>query len=439
MDNKKEFTILLWIVAIFLFAFFMPIDSERFNTAIYAALDLTKWYAREHVILCLLPAFFIAGVIAVFVSQGAVMKYFGSKAKKWVAYTVASVSGTILAVCSCTILPLFSSIHKRGAGLGPAVTFLYSGPAINILAIILTARILGLEMGIARIVGAIIFAIIIGVTMSLIYRKEENAKRDQQLNFPDIPEKRPMWKTSLHFFTLVLILVFANWGRPEEGATDGAWYWIWANKWYITSFFGLILVYSLIYVLKIKWYYVALAAIATAVSGLLASSPLVPMVVAIAGLSIITLFDKTDPDNAEWTISSWDFTKQIMPLLAIGVVAAGFLLGSTHDDTAIPGIIPSDWIAALVGGNSLFSNFFASIVGAFMYFATLTEVPILQGLIASGMGKGPALALLLAGPSLSLPNILVIRGVMGTQKTLVYVALVVVMATISGMIYGGLF
>jgi uncharacterized protein len=439
MDNKKEFTILLWIVAIFLFAFFMPIDSERFNTAIYAALDLTKWYAREHVILCLLPAFFIAGVIAVFVSQGAVMKYFGSKAKKWVAYTVASVSGTILAVCSCTILPLFSSIHKRGAGLGPAVTFLYSGPAINILAIILTARILGLEMGIARIVGAIIFAIIIGVTMSLIYRKEENAKRDQQLNFPDIPEKRPMWKTSLHFFTLVLILVFANWGRPEEGATDGAWYWIWANKWYITSFFGLILVYSLIYVLKIKWYYVALAAIATAVSGLLASSPLVPMVVAIAGLSIITLFDKTDPDNAEWTISSWDFTKQIMPLLAIGVVAAGFLLGSTHDDTAIPGIIPSDWIAALVGGNSLFSNFFASIVGAFMYFATLTEVPILQGLIASGMGKGPALALLLAGPSLSLPNILLIRGVMGTQKTLVYVALVVVMATISGMIYGGLF
>lgn len=439
MNWKKEFSILFWIVAVFLFAFFMPIDSERFNTAIYATLDLTKWYAREHVILCLLPAFFIAGVIAVFVSQGAVMKYFGAKAKKWLAYSVASVSGTILAVCSCTILPLFSSIHKRGAGLGPAVTFLYSGPAINILAIILTARILGLEMGIARVIGAVVFAIIIGVVMSLIYRKEEQVKRDQQLNFPDIPEKRPMWKTSVHFFTLVIILVFANWGKPSEGVTEGLWYWVWANKWYITSFFALILVYSLIHILKIKWYYVALAAVATAVSGLLVSSPLVPMVVGIAGLSLITLLDKTDPDNAEWTISSWEFTKQIMPLLAIGVVAAGFLLGSTHDDTAIPGIIPGEWISMLVGGNSVFSNFFASIVGAFMYFATLTEVPILQGLIASGMGKGPALALLLAGPSLSLPNILVIRGVMGTQKTLVYVLLVVIMATISGLIYGGLF
>jgi uncharacterized protein len=439
MNIRKEFTILFWITAVFAFAFFMPIDSERFNTAIYATLDLTKWYAQEHVILCLLPAFFIAGVIAVFVSQGAVMKYFGAKAKKWVAYTVASVSGTILAVCSCTILPLFSSIHKRGAGLGPAITFLYSGPAINILAIILTARILGFEMGVARVVGAIVFAIVIGSAMSLIYSKEERAKRNEQINFPDIPEKRPIWKTSFHFFVLVLILVFANWGKPEAGDTNGAWFWIWSNKWNITAFFSFLLVYSLIFILKLKWRTVALAVAATAASAFLSSSPLVPMIVGIAGLSIITLLDKTDPDNAEWTISSWNFTKQIMPLLAIGVVAAGFLLGSTHDDTAIPGIIPGEWIAALVGGNSIFANFFASIVGAFMYFATLTEVPILQGLIASGMGKGPALALLLAGPSLSLPNILVIRGVMGTEKTLVYVALVVVMATISGLLYGSLF
>ncbi len=439
MQIKKEFTILFWIIVVFLFAFFMPIDSERFNTAFYATLDLTKWYAQEHVILCLLPAFFIAGVIAVFVSQGAVMKYFGAKAKKWVAYTVASVSGTILAVCSCTILPLFSSIHKRGAGLGPAVTFLYSGPAINILAIILTARILGFEMGVARVVGAVVFAIVIGSAMSLIYHKEERAKRNEQINFPDIPEKRPIWKTSFHFFVLVLILVFANWGKPEAGDTDSTWFWIWSNKWNITAFFSFLLVYSLIFILKLKWWTVALAVAATAASAFLSSSPLVPMIVGIAGLSIITLLDKTDPDNAEWTISSWDFTKQILPLLAIGVVAAGFLLGSTHDDTAIPGIIPGEWISALVGGNSLFSNFFASIVGAFMYFATLTEVPILQGLIASGMGKGPALALLLAGPSLSLPNILVIRGVMGTEKTLVYVALVVVMATISGLLYGSLF
>ena len=439
MERNKEFKILAWIIIIFLFAYFMPLESERFTGALMAMFDLTKWYAQEHVILCLLPAFFIAGVIAVFVSQGAVMKYFGANAKKWLSYTVASVSGTILAVCSCTILPLFSSIHKRGAGLGPAVAFLYSGPAINILAIILTARILGIEMGIARIIGAVVFAIVIGSVMSIIYRKEEKEKREEQMNFPNMPEKRPLWQTSLHFFTLVLILVFANWGKPADGVTDGTWFWIWSHKWHITGFFGIVLVYSLIRVLKINWIHVAIAALATLGSGLIFSSPLVPMVVGIGGLSIITIIDKRDEDNREWTMASWDFAKQILPLLAIGVLIAGFLLGSTHGDTAMAGVIPESWIAGLVGGNSVLSNFFASIVGAFMYFATLTEVPILQGLMAAGMGKGPALALLLAGPSLSLPNMLVIRGVMGTQKTIVYVVLVIIMATISGLLYGFLF
>ncbi|MDD4234680.1 MAG: permease [Bacteroidales bacterium] len=447
MEIKKEFKILFWIVVIFLAAFFLPLESERFNTAIAATFDLVKWYAREHVILCLLPAFFIAGVIAVFLSQGSVLKYFGANAKKWLAYSVASVSGTILAVCSCTILPLFSSIHKRGAGLGPAITFLYSGPAINILAIILTARILGFEMGLARVIGAVVFSIVIGFTMSIIYRKEENIKKEQQMNITPPPEKRPMWQTSYHFFTLVLILVFANWGKPTSGDTSSAWFYIWDYKWYITGFFSLMLIYSLIKILKIKWQWVLMATIATIASVFLSNHfienpkiiPLVPMVVGIVALSTITLLDKRDPDNKEWTLSSWGFTKQILPLLAIGVVAAGFLLGSTHDGYSIPGIIPEQWVADLVGGNSLFSNFFASIVGAFMYFATLTEVPILQGLIASGMGKGPALALLLAGPSLSLPNMLVIRGVLGTQKTLVFISLVVVMATISGLIYGSIF
>ena len=439
MDVKKEIKILGWITVVFVFVFFMPLESARFKEAIMAMLDLSKWYAQEHVILCLLPAFFIAGVISVFVSQGAVMKYFGARAKKWLAYTVASVSGTILAVCSCTILPLFSSIHKRGAGLGPAIAFLYSGPAINILAIILTARILGFEMGVARIIGAMVFAVVIGSAMSLIYRKEEKAKRDEQMNFPEIPEKRPMWQTAFHFFTLVLILVFANWGKPGEGDTSGTWFWLWANKWVITSAFGLLLVYSLIFVLKLKWQHVLLAVVATAASAFLSTSPLVPMVVGLAAMSVITLIDQQDPDNKEWTLASWDFMKQIMPLLAIGVVIAGFLLGSTHDGTAMAGIIPNAWIANLVGGNSVSSNLFASVVGAFMYFATLTEVPILQGLMAAGMGKGPALALLLAGPSLSLPNMIVIRGIIGTQKTVVYVALVVVMATITGLIYGSLF
>lgn len=447
MELKKELKIFFWIAAVFAFAFFMPIESARFNTAIAATLDLVKWYAQEHVILCLLPAFFIAGVISVFVSQASVLKYFGAQAKKWVAYTVASVSGTILAVCSCTILPLFSSIHKRGAGLGPAIAFLYSGPAINILAIILTARILGFEMGVARTIGAVAFSIIIGSIMAIIYRKEEKAKKEEQMNIVPPPEKRPMWQTSLHFFTLVLILVFANWGKPAEGDTTSAWYSIWHYKWWITGFFSLVLGYSLINILKIKWQWVLGAAIVTIVTILLSNSfiesdklrPLVPMLVGIIALSVITILDKVDEENKAWTIATWDFAKQILPLLAIGVVTAGFLLGSTHDGKSIAGVIPNEWISALVGGNSIFSNFFSSIVGAFMYFATLTEVPILQGLIASGMGKGPALALLLAGPSLSLPNMLVIRGVIGTQKTVVYVSLVVVMATITGLIYGSMF
>lgn len=438
MEIRKELKILLVIVVVFLGVFFMPLESKVFNTAIDATLDLSRWYAREHVILCLLPAFLIAGVISVFVSQASVIKYFGARAKKWVAYLVAAVSGTILAVCSCTILPLFSSIHKRGAGLGPAIAFLYSGPAINILAIILTARILGFEMGVARVIGAVVFAVVTGLIMSLIYRKEEKARAAEQMNFPEVPETRPLWQTALHFFTLVVILVFANWGKPT-GETSGAWYFIWSNKWYITGIFGLVLVFSMIYILKMKSWQVLLGAAVSALSALLIGNPLVVMVVAIAAVSTIGLLDKADHgENREWILSSWGFTKQIVPLLAIGVVIAGFLLGSTHDNVSMPGVVPNEWVAWLVGGNSLAANFFASVIGAFMYFATLTEVPILQGLLASGMGKGPALALLLAGPSLSLPNMLVIRGVLGTQKTLVYISIVVVLSTLAGIIFGSI-
>jgi uncharacterized membrane protein YraQ (UPF0718 family) len=446
MELKKELRTLLWIVAVFVAVFFLPLDSERFMTAVTATLDLAKWYAREHVVLCLLPAFFIAGVIAVFVSQGSVLKYFGANAKKWLSYTVAAISGGILAVCSCTILPLFTSIYKRGAGLGPAVAFLYSGPAISILSIILTARILGLEMGVARIIGAVMFSVIIGLAMSFIFRKEEKVKKEEQMNIVSPPEKRPMWQTSFHFFTLVLILVFANWGAPASSDT-GLWYYIFTYKWYIVGALSLLFCWSLIKILNLRVLWVILGAVVTAVSALLANLfidnakliSLVPMIVAITVLAVILLFDKRDEENREWALSSWGFAKQILPLLAIGVVTAGFLLGSTHDNTAIAGIIPNSWIEWAVGGNSLLSNFFASFTGAFMYFATLTEVPIIQGLLASGMGKGPALALLLAGPSLSLPNMLVIRGVMGTKKTIVYVALVIVMATVSGFVYGNLF
>lgn len=443
MDTKKEIRILLWIIVIFTAIFFLPLGSESFMTAVYATLDLAKWYAREHVVLCLLPAFFIAGVIAVFVSQGSVLKYFGANAKKWLSYTVASVSGCILAVCSCTILPLFTSIYKRGAGLGPAVAFLYSGPAISILSIILTARILGFEMGVARTVGAVLFAVVIGLLMSFFFRKEEKAKKEAQMNIVPPPEKRPVWQTAFHFFTLVLILVFANWGAPSASDT-GLWNSIFTYKWYITGALALLLCWSLVRILKLRLLWVSLGAVATAVAAILANLfienaklvPLVPMLVAVASLSVILLFDKRDEENRDWALASWGFAKQILPLLAVGVLIAGFLLGSTHDDTALAGIIPNSWIEWAVGGNSLLSNFFASFAGAFMYFATLTEVPIVQGLLASGMGEGPALALLLAGPSLSLPNMLVIRGVLGTKKTVVYVALVIVMATLAGFVFG---
>ena len=398
MDTKKELKILFWMIVVFAAVFFMPLGSERFMTAVDATLDLAKWYAQEHVVLCLLPAFFIAGVIAVFVSQSSVLKYFGANAKKWLSYTVAAVSGGILAVCSCTILPLFTSIYKRGAGL------------------------------------------------AFIFRKEEKAKQEEHMNIVPPPEKRPMWQTSFHFFTLVLILVFANWGAPAA-SDEGLWTLIFSYKWYITGGFALMLCWSLVKILRLRPLWVFAGAVTTVVSAFLADAfivnaklvPLVPMIVGIASLSIILLFDKKDEENREWALSSWGFAKQILPMLAIGVVTAGFLLGSTHDNTSIAGIIPNEWIEWAVGGNSLLSNFFASFTGAFMYFATLTEVPIIQGLLASGMGKGPALALLLAGPSLSLPNMLVIQGVMGTKKTIVYVALVIIMATISGFVFGNFF
>ncbi|MBN2414120.1 permease [candidate division KSB1 bacterium] len=421
------------MLVFFLAAYYLPVNQNRFMHSIYESLALLKWYAREHVLLCLVPAFFIAGVISVFISQAAVIKYFGAGAKKWLAYMVASVSGTILAVCSCTILPLFSSIHKRGAGLGPAIAFLYSGPAINILAIILTARILGFEMGIARIVGAVLFSIIIGLIMSLIYRREEKEKAQAQLVVPEPEASRPLWQTAFHFFVLVAILVFANWGKPD--GESGFWYSLWAGKWRVTSFFGILFAVSLVTILKLRVIPVVIGTAATVLALVIfPHQPLISFSTAVLSVSI--LISRTPGEPQEWMSATWGFAKQILPLLAAGVLVAGFLLGSPNGGQ---GLIPGRWIAGLVGGNSIFANFFASIVGAFMYFATLTEIPILQGLIASGMGKGPALALLLAGPALSLPNMLVIRQVIGAQKTVVFVSLVVIMATITGMIYGTFF
>ena len=432
MDWKDEWKYLLVIIGVFLACFYLPVGTVRFDNAMLEAFHLVKWYAREHVLLCLVPAFFIAGAIGVFVSQTSVMKYLGPSANKMVSYGVAAVSGTILAVCSCTILPLFSGIYRMGAGLGPACAFLYSGPAINALAIILTARILGAEIGIARGVGAILFSVVIGTLMAFIFRKEEQEKLDVQMALPDEEVKRTLWQNGLYFAAMVGVLVFANWARPQE--TVGVWAAIYSMKWVLTTGFAAALGMILIVWFKMKaWKIGCIAASVVGLALLFPEQPVVPFAAGFVGLS---LFTSTDKDElGDWFSSSWGFAKQILPLLLLGVLIAGALLGRVGHE----GLIPSEWVARAVGGNSVRANFLASFAGAFMYFATLTEVPIIQGLIGSGMGKGPALALLLAGPALSLPNMLVINSVLGLKKTCTFVSLVIVMATVSGLLFGTFF
>lgn len=432
MDWKREWKALAAIVVVFLCAYHLPVGRERFDNAVLEALALVKWYAREHVILCLVPAFFIAGAIAVFVSQASVMKYLGAGANKVLAYGVASVSGSVLAVCSCTVLPLFAGIYRMGAGLGPAAAFLYSGPAINVLAIILTGRVLGIEIGLARAVGAIVFSVVIGLLMHLIFRNEELGKAESPAILPEPGANRPLWQTAAYFAAMVGILVFANWGRPESAT--GFWYSIYSHKWLITAGLAAGLGVMLVAWIGIDWPRLALAALPSIVLALLfPEHPVISFAAALVGLSVVTSTHKGEP--GEWFVSSWDLAKQILPLLFLGVLAAGALLGRPGQH----GLIPSDWISRSVGGNSIQANLFASVAGAFMYFATLTEVPILKGLISGGMGKGPALALLLAGPALSLPNMLVIRSVIGTKKTTTYVLLVVIMAASTGLFYGAFF
>lgn len=410
MTERKKF---LSLVLVFLFAYFVPFAHPRVKMGILEAFLMLREYAREHVLLCLVPAFFIAGGIAVFISQAAVVKYFGAEAKKILSYSVASVSGTILAVCSCTVLPLFASIYQRGAGIGPAVAFLYSGPAINVLAIILTARVLGVEMGLARAVGAIIFAIVIGLSMAGIYRREEAERQRGTLQMPEEEMPRPLWQDIVFFALMVIFLVFANWGKPAQ--SDGFWAAIYAIRWYIAGI-------SLLLLVPVLWRW----------------------------------FQKDE--LKEWVGETYNYTLMILPLLFIGVMFAGFFLGRpTHE-----AVIPSKYVEAIVGDSPaqffaltgmqqgaahnmiaaiwpVWTCFFASISAAFMYFATLTEVPILQSLMGSGMGKGPALALLLAGPAVSLPNMLVIRGILGTRKTVTYLVIVVAFSTFCGLIYGWLF
>jgi len=388
----KERTKLAGLIAVFAAVWFLPIENARAQGAFLEGLFLLKEYARQHVLLCLVPAFFIAGAIGQFISQGAVMRYLGASARRPVAYGVASVSGGILAVCSCTVLPLFAGIYRRGAGLGPATAFLYSGPAINVLAMILTARVLGLQLGLARAAGAVAFALVIGVIMAGIYRREEAARASAGPDpfaaaAPDPSGRRPV-QDALFLATMVGVLVFANWGAPGTQA----------------GFFAMVH----------RWHWALTAALLAALAWMIAR------------------WYRRD-ELAGWVEATWGFAKQITPLLLAGVVVSGWLLGRPGTDA---GLIPSAWVAGAVGGNAVSANLMASLVGALMYFATLTEVPILQTLIGSGMSQGPALALLLAGPALSLPSLLVINAYLGPKKTATYAALVVVMATITGWLYG---
>jgi len=431
MDWKKEYKILLSFAFAFFILYFLPTDSSRFQGAIMEAFELTRWYVREHIVLCLVPALFIAGGISAFVSQASVMKYFGAGANKFLSYSVASVSGTILAVCSCTVLPLFSGIYKRGAGLGPAISFLYSGPAINVLAIVLTARVLGFELGVARAIGAVLFSVIIGLIMAFIFSDEEKVKKETQSQL-NVEIKRPLWQNVVYFASMAAILIFANWAKADE--TDKFFYFIYKIKWILTfiSAFALWLSLKLFFGADTKKLIISFIPPLFLAIFL----PQYPIISFSAGFISLSWLLNTDNDELkDWFYYSWDLAKQIFPLLITGVLVSGFLLGRPGYE----GIIPSRWVEWAVGGNSFAANFFSAIVAAFMYFATLTEIPILQGLIGSGMGKGPALALLLAGPALSLPSMLVLKSIMGTKKTVVYVFLVVIMATLTGMFYGAFF
>jgi len=336
-------------------------------TLIKGGWDALLEYLSFHVLTCLIPAMFIAGAIAVFISQAAVLKYFGPKANKFLAYGVASVSGTILAVCSCTVLPLFGGIYLNGAGIGPATAFLYSGPAINVLAIVYSARLLGYDIGLARVIGAIIFSVVIGLIMAAIFRKQER-QRDSTVfeALPADPENKPLWKQLVFFAIMVGILIFAA-----------------SKQWIVTG----VLLVALGFILW-RWF--------------------------------------TGSELRQWMLETWRFVRLIVPWLLVGVFIAGILKV----------LIPESVVTQYVGGNTLLGNFIASFFGMLMYFATLTEVPVIRAFMDLGMGKGPVLALLLAGPALSLPSILTLRSIMGWKKTLTYVGLVVIMATMTGYAFG---
>jgi len=431
---RREWKIFAGLVTIFLVAYFLPLGSPRIQAALQEAFRLLQWYARNHTLACVVPALFIAGAIITFLSQSSVMRYLGPNANPVLAYTVASVAGCVLAVCSCSVLPMFAGIYQLGAGLGPASAFLYSGPAINVLAIFLSARVLGFSIGAGRAVGAIIFAVAIGLIMAAVFRRGERAKLQAAIQMPEPDKpKRHIGKTALYLACMILFLVFSDWFNPGNvtvKTTDGRQFKAVvihetkdAIRFQLEEDLGenktgdkVSLEKSeiadmqeqktwVIAVYHIRWYLAGMCGLAV--------------------LIMVWRWFERD-EISRWMQNTWGFAKLLVPLLYGGVFVVGF----------ISVLLPEKQVAHWVGDNSITANLVASVIGAFWYFATLTEIPITQALMKLGMHKGPVLALLLAGPALSLPNILVIRKVMGNVKTIVFILLVVVMSTIVGMFFG---
>ena len=429
----KDLKKLYWLVGIFIVMYFLPLGNPKIANAIFEAFKLLQWYVINHTLACVVPAMFIAGAISTFLSQASVMKYLGPDANRPMAYTVASVSGVVLAVCSCSVLPMFAGIYTMGAGLGPASAFLYSGPAINIMAIFLSARVLGFDIGLARAIGAIGFAFVIGLSMTFLFRKSEHIRNKAAMAMPPVPQPtRSLWKTGLYFLCMILFLVFSDWYNTNEVTLTLKNNTVMkASVQYSTQDFIEVKPYApdgKIAVDALRLNRSDIATIRSEDNFVMRVNAVKWYLAGLMLLAILIMLRKwfTRSEIKEWMTATWDFGMMIVPLLFGGVFVTGF----------IGGILPEKAVAAFVGGNGFLSNLVASIIGSLWYFATLTEIPITQMLMRLGMGKGPALALLLAGPALSVPSILVINKVIGWRKTLVFCALIVVFSTIAGYIFG---
>lgn len=431
---KRELKILAALVSIFLVAYFLPLGNPKIQQAIQEAFRLLQWYARNHTLACIVPALFIAGGIITFLSQESVMRYLGPKANPVLAYGVASVSGCVLAVCSCSVLPMFAGIYQLGAGLGPATAFLYSGPAINVLAIFLTARVLGFEIGAARAVGSIVFAVVIGVLMAAIFRKTEKAKIEATMQMPEQARpSRHIAKNGIFLAVMILFLIFSDWFNPGKvtvtTADSGTFNAVVLNetkdavRFQLEQDWGDLKTGDKLNLPKTE-----IAKTADRESWVMTVYHIRWYLAGACGLAVLlmALGWFTKDEIGQWMSNTWDFAKMLVPLLYGGVFIVGF----------ISVLIPEKQVAQWVGDNSLRANLVASVIGVFWYFATLTEIPITQALMGLGMHKGPVLTLLLAGPALSLPSILVIRRVIGNVKTIVFTILVIVMSAIVGMIFG---